>query len=190
MVLLTHPFSLHRLAGNRSKNKPATMELDHVLPLETGSDLFTILYADVYDSQFAAFRRYLDSLSNSHGLQYSIRYRPSTASEKAPNLVLAGYGVELALKSTDYIVIDDRDLGHGDDQGASKQTVFGQGSGKDLFGDEVPAVEPVSQQDLGGIALFHSNVFRSHLPAIELFMMIHDLKVFTLKYYNTYLVIF
>lgn len=130
------------------------MDLDHVQSSTQDPSLFTILYADVYDPEFTKFRQYLDTLARDYGLQYSIRYRPSIkASTEAP-LTLSGYGVELALKSTDYIVIDDRDLGHSDDSSSSGQTVFRGTSGQGLFGDKVPTVEPVREQDLGGNATF------------------------------------
>lgn len=126
------------------------MDLDHVQSSTQDPSLFTIMYADVYDPEFTKFRRYLDTLARDHGLQYSIRYRPSSKSSTETPLTLSGYGVELALKSTDYIVIDDRDLGHSDDSSASGQTVFKGASGQGLFGDKVPTVEPVREQDLGG----------------------------------------
>ncbi|KAG0277722.1 hypothetical protein BGZ95_005473 [Linnemannia exigua] len=137
--------------AKKSKSKPTTMDLDHVQTSTQDPSLFTILYADVYDPEFTKFRQYLDALARDHGLQYSIRYRPSTKSLAETPLTLAGYGVELALKSTDYIVIDDRDLGHSDESGASGQTVFKSTSGQGLFGDKVPTVEPVREQDLGDL---------------------------------------
>ncbi|KAI1306453.1 hypothetical protein EDD11_004745 [Mortierella claussenii] len=133
----------------KARSKPSTMDLDHVQSSQSDPSLFTILYADIYDPEFAQFRHYLDKLATDHGLSYSIRYRPPTNDTEHSSLPLAGYGVELALKSTDYIVIDDRDLGHGDDSGATGQTVFKATADHSLFGDEVPAVEPVSEQDLG-----------------------------------------
>ncbi|KAF8938350.1 hypothetical protein BGZ58_001082 [Dissophora ornata] len=135
---------------NKSKSKPTTMDLDHIQSSRNDPSLFTIMYADVYDPDFTKFRLYLDTLSKDHGLQYSIRYRPPTKPTKNSSpLTLAGYGVELALKSTDYIVIDDRDLGHGEDNGAaSGQTVFKASNDHGLFDDEVPSVDPVSQSDL------------------------------------------
>ncbi|KAF9361740.1 hypothetical protein BGX26_012461 [Mortierella sp. AD094] len=132
----------------KSSSKPTTMDLDHTQSSRNDPSLFTILYADIYDPEFPEFRQYLDSLSRDHKLQYSIRYRPSVKPTKGSTLSLAGYGVELALKSTDYIVIDDRDLGHGDDNLASGQIVFKSSTDQGLFGDEVPSVDPVTQQDL------------------------------------------
>lgn len=137
--------------AKQSKSKPSTMDLDHVQSSTQDPSLFTILYADVYDPEFTKFRQYLDTLARDYGLQYSIRYRPSIKTSTEAPLTLSGYGVELALKSTDYIVIDDRDLGHSDDSSSSGQTVFRGTSGQGLFGDKVPTVEPVREQDLGDL---------------------------------------
>ncbi|KAF9438604.1 hypothetical protein BGZ76_006503 [Entomortierella beljakovae] len=136
--------------AKKSNTKPTTMDLDHVQSSRSDPGLFTILYADLYDPKFPEFRQYLDTLSKDHSLQYSIRYRPPVNPTSYSTLSLSGYGVELALKSTDYIVIDDRDLGHGDDNIASGsgQTVFSSNTDQGLFGDEVPLVEPVTQQSL------------------------------------------
>ncbi|KAF9927498.1 hypothetical protein FBU30_003215 [Linnemannia zychae] len=136
--------------AKQSKSKPITMDLDHVQSSTQDPSLFAILYADVYDPEFSKFRQYLDTLAQDYGLQYSIRYRPSIKPSTETPLILSGYGVELALKNTDYIVIDDRDLGHSDDSNdSSGQTAFRSNSGKQLFGDKVPTVEPVREQDLG-----------------------------------------
>ncbi|KAF9398057.1 hypothetical protein BGX21_008225 [Mortierella sp. AD011] len=142
---------LEAIVAGGSSSKPATMDLDHTQSSRNDPSLFTILYADIHDPEFPKFRQYLDTLHRDHKLQYSIRYRPSVKPAKGATLSLAGYGVELALKSTDYIVIDDRDLGHGDDNlasGASGQTVFRTDTDQGLFGDEAPSVDPITQQDL------------------------------------------
>ncbi|KAG0342660.1 hypothetical protein BG004_005623 [Podila humilis] len=138
------------VSPRRSNQRPTTMDLDHVQAPADESRPFTILYADVQDSEFSAFRDYLDVLGDQYGLQYSVRYKPSVNDSKSP-LVLAGYGVELALKSTDYIVIDDRDLGHGDDLSTSEQIVMKQITSKNLLGDDVPSVDPISESDLDDI---------------------------------------
>ncbi|KAF9586745.1 hypothetical protein BGW38_002767 [Lunasporangiospora selenospora] len=144
------------------------MELDHALsPNAKDPELFAVLYADVFDPEFAKLQQVLDELTRDHALRYSVRYRPSARTHRGlgeEKLWVAGYGVELALKSTDYIVIDDRDLGTGDEDGedaSSGQTVFSsrthqKASGSGLFKDEdkaAPAVEQVHQSDLGGLGL-------------------------------------
>lgn len=67
-----------------------------------------VLYADITSKDFSAFHAYLSSQVNSGSLSYVLRYKPPT--EKGQNLYLSGYGVELALKNTDYLVIDDQNV--------------------------------------------------------------------------------
>ncbi|KAG0339474.1 hypothetical protein BG000_002022 [Podila horticola] len=136
-----------------STKRPTTMDLDHIKVPADASDPFTILYADVYDPDFTAFRQYLDTLGKDYGLEYSLRYRPPVKGDKESPLTLSGYGVELALKNTDYIVIDDRDLGHGDDSPASGQTVFKNSVGTNLLGDDEPSVDPISESLLADVGL-------------------------------------
>ncbi|KAI8362188.1 UDP-glucose:glycoprotein glucosyltransferase-domain-containing protein [Mortierella sp. GBAus27b] len=160
--------------ANKVDVKPTTMDLDHVQSSRSDPGLFAILYADVYDPEFIKFRRYLDKLSKEHGLQYSIRYRPPISSVASSPLVLAGYGVELALKSTDYIVIDDRDLGHGDG-GATGQTVLKAETGQSLFGDDVPSVEPVHQADVANLGVLAAQfVLQSQDPLKTLVAVTQD----------------
>ncbi|KAF9429568.1 hypothetical protein BGZ94_010274 [Podila epigama] len=142
-------------SGIKGKSqRPTTMDLDHVHAPLNAEEPFTILYADVYDPEFTAFRQYLDSLGSELGLKYSVRYRPPVKGGRESPLALSGYGVELALKSTDYIVIDDRDLGHGDDTAASSQKVLRQSTGNHLLDDDTPpSVEPISESHLANIGL-------------------------------------
>ncbi|OJD21579.1 hypothetical protein ACJ73_07079 [Blastomyces percursus] len=67
-----------------------------------------ILYADITSPLFGGFHQELIEKARDGQFSYRIRYRPS-ASEASRPLFVNGYGVELALKRTDYIVIDDRD---------------------------------------------------------------------------------
>lgn len=69
--------------------------------------LYTI-YANVLSSDFPkAFSEWRQKHPQD---AYRIRYKPSAQETDTP-LVVSGYGVELALKRTDYIVIDDREAG-------------------------------------------------------------------------------
>ncbi|KAF9891720.1 hypothetical protein FE257_003201 [Aspergillus nanangensis] len=67
-----------------------------------------VLYADVASPMFKDFHQTLTSLVNEGQVSYRVRYRPPQYWSARP-LFVSGYGVELALKRTDYIVIDDRD---------------------------------------------------------------------------------
>ncbi|KAJ2502656.1 killer toxin resistant protein [Coemansia sp. RSA 1972] len=93
--------------------EPRVLALDHTFKPDTlsaNAAKLVVLYADVHAQEFAAFHEHLKMLAQSGDVQYVLRYGPQahTASDA---LVLAGYGVELVLKSTEYKVTDDRDLG-------------------------------------------------------------------------------
>ena len=72
------------------------------------SDEYNVLYADIQSSSFTKdyVKMKSDHLRQESG--YGVRHRPG-GSPRNGSLPMAGYGVELALKRTDYIVIDDRD---------------------------------------------------------------------------------
>ncbi|PYH40559.1 putative UDP-glucose:glycoprotein glucosyltransferase [Aspergillus saccharolyticus JOP 1030-1] len=66
-----------------------------------------ILYADLASPMFKDFHQSLTALAREGQFSYRVRYRPPQHWSSRP-LFVSGYGVELALKRTDYIVIDDR----------------------------------------------------------------------------------
>ncbi|OQE46616.1 hypothetical protein PENCOP_c001G06204 [Penicillium coprophilum] len=67
-----------------------------------------VLYADVGSPMFRDFHETLSDMAKQGQISYRVRYRPPQHWVSRP-LFVSGYGVELALKRTDYIVIDDRD---------------------------------------------------------------------------------
>jgi UDP-glucose:glycoprotein glucosyltransferase len=74
-----------------------------------------VLYADPTSSTFPAFHQKLSAAARNGDLSYRLRYRRN---EHAPSeaLPVSGYGVQLALKRTDYIVIDDREASSDSEQ--------------------------------------------------------------------------
>ncbi|KAK4946560.1 killer toxin resistant protein [Elasticomyces elasticus] len=68
----------------------------------------SILYADITHPLFGEFHQIVSQTAREGRSTYRLRYRPSSLSGSRP-LYVSGYGVELVLKRTDYIVIDDRD---------------------------------------------------------------------------------
>ncbi|GFF45487.1 UDP-glucose:glycoprotein glucosyltransferase [Aspergillus udagawae] len=92
-----------------------------------------ILYADIASPMFRDFHHTLSALAKEGQVSYRVRYRPPQHWISRP-LFVSGYGVELALKRTDYIVIDDRD--------AEKR------SQKNLGSTESASVEEESPDDL------------------------------------------
>jgi UDP-glucose:glycoprotein glucosyltransferase len=74
-----------------------------------------VLYADIQTEIFKDFHTELKNLADQGIVRYILRYRPVTGFSptrplKDKPLFVAGYGVELMLKKTDYIVIDDREV--------------------------------------------------------------------------------
>ena len=67
----------------------------------------SILYADILSPTFGNFHKTLVTTAREGKTSYRVRHRKSVSADNKP-LVIPGYGVELALKRTDYIVIDDR----------------------------------------------------------------------------------
>ncbi|EMC95967.1 glycosyltransferase family 24 protein [Baudoinia panamericana UAMH 10762] len=84
----------------------------HQLPFDrvlgaADSNRPSVLYADVLSESFRAFHRTMSKTAADGKTSYRVRYKPSRSLVSTP-LTVNGYGVELALKRTDYIVIDDR----------------------------------------------------------------------------------
>jgi UDP-glucose:glycoprotein glucosyltransferase len=86
------------------------LPFDHVYnPSATAPTV--VLYADIETEAFKSFHTTLKTLAKEDSIRYILRYRPSqTRQSKDKSLFVAGYGVELMLKRTDYIVIDDREV--------------------------------------------------------------------------------
>ncbi|KAJ5338363.1 hypothetical protein N7452_005091 [Penicillium brevicompactum] len=76
-----------------------------------------VLYADVASPTFKDFHETLSNMAKQGQISYRVRYRPPQHWISRP-LFVSGYGVELALKKTDYIVIDDRDAEKLEEEGA------------------------------------------------------------------------
>jgi len=69
---------------------------------------------------------------------YVIRYRPPPGQDRRPKSKMAGYGVELALKKTDYLVVDDRNSGPAasDSQEQTTTAILSSGSFEEILGSD------------------------------------------------------
>lgn len=133
---------------------PESLPFDRILgvsskPVEAPS----ILYADITSPLFSQFHQTISTTARNGQTSYRIRYRPSQ-SQSAKQLVVNGYGIELALKRTDYIVIDDRAAGSDetDDQGLSAGNEAAAGEFL-LETEEVADLKPLSSKELLGLGL-------------------------------------
>jgi UDP-glucose:glycoprotein glucosyltransferase len=101
----------------------------------------SILYADIGSKSFREFHRTLSKTAKDGKSSYRVRYRATTGAETKP-LAVSGYGVELALKRTDYIVIDDRQA---EEEQKDATATSGEAS---LNEDEVSDLRPLSSSEL------------------------------------------
>ena len=107
----------------------------------------SILYADITSPTFGQFHKTLVKTAREGKTSYRIRHRKSLSADSKP-LVIPGYGVELALKRTDYIVIDDREEGDG------KESSLPAKEEEVKFEDEEFAdLKPLSSSELFGLGV-------------------------------------
>ncbi|XP_063160721.1 UDP-glucose:glycoprotein glucosyltransferase 2 [Candoia aspera] len=88
-----------------SRPKPYLFKGDHKFPTLMEPALVVILYAEVGTKDFATFHKVLSEKAQKEEFVYILRHfvqKPS--SEK---MYLSGYGVELAIKSTEYKAVDE-----------------------------------------------------------------------------------
>ncbi|PYH97017.1 UDP-glucose:glyco protein glucosyltransferase [Aspergillus ellipticus CBS 707.79] len=105
-----------------------------------------ILYADFASPMFKDFHQSLSALAKEGQISYRVRYRPPQHWRSRP-LFVSGYGVELALKRTDYIVIDDRVAEQrGADKGGSKKS-------DDAESDDLDDLRPLSSSEVSKLGL-------------------------------------
>ena len=106
----------------------------------------SVLYADITHPLFGQFHEAAMSLAREGGSSYRLRYRPPVSSRES--LFLNGFGVELVLKRTDYIVIDDRQASAHNDKSEQESMV------KEDMIDHAPAVlKPLTTAELEKISL-------------------------------------
>ena len=103
----------------------------------------SILYADITHPLFGQYHETVSKTARDGRTSYRLRYRPSTSINPRP-MYVNGYGVELVLKRTDYIVIDDREAG------ADKQDekLIAEA---DISGDAPADLKPLTTSELATI---------------------------------------
>ena len=118
-----HDLPFDRVLGDLSDSRPS------------------VLYGDISSASFRNFHKTINSRAKDGKASYRVRYKPSASTEPKP-LTVSGYGVELALKRTDYIVIDDRQEG---EERNESSTNSGNGV---LREEELSDLRPLSSSEL------------------------------------------
>uniref|UniRef100_A0A915CVM7 UGGT thioredoxin-like domain-containing protein n=1 Tax=Ditylenchus dipsaci TaxID=166011 RepID=A0A915CVM7_9BILA len=101
---------LLKSAGSRDRSD--THQIDHFYgsssKLENQLPL-AVLYADLGSKEFSLFHNKLKGLADVGSLNYIFRHFQQKSDESCP-VGLSGYGVELAIKNTEYKAIDDSNV--------------------------------------------------------------------------------
>lgn len=137
-----------------------------------GTGREAILYADPTSQTFGEFHRALSKAAVEGSLSYRIRYHRTQLTPKA-TLPMSGYGVELALKKTDYIVIDDRLQGE-----EPHHENIGTSAGLD-DSEDVTNIKPLAASDLSSLGLKATSfILQSDDPLETLIKLTQDLPKF------------
>lgn len=141
-----------------------TYELPFDRTLGNTSALPAILYADITAPQFKTWHDTLSGTAKAGKTSYRIRHKPSQKASNSP-LFVNGYGVELQLKRTDYIVIDDRQKTEGE---APLRTDLDEG-------EEVSDLKPLSKDEVSDLGIKAASfVMKSGQPMDTLLKLVQD----------------
>ncbi|XP_072350240.1 UDP-glucose:glycoprotein glucosyltransferase 2-like isoform X2 [Scyliorhinus torazame] len=88
-----------------TRPKPYLFKGDHMFPTKNTEAPVAILYAEIGTKEFSKFHKILSEKAGKGEVMYVLRHYVQKASSK--KVRLSGYGVELAIKSTEYKVLDD-----------------------------------------------------------------------------------
>ncbi|KAL2115102.1 hypothetical protein VTJ04DRAFT_10765 [Mycothermus thermophilus] len=155
----------------RRRNQERTLPFDRKLG-SGGSEL--ILYADITSPEFGAYHKVAMKLVRNGQASYRLRYKRSPAHPSEP-LSVNGYGVELTLKKTDYIVIDDRDTGAAKTPSDDAQKPIGSPEAVLDEEDEITDIKPLEKSDLAPIGLkAASYIMQSESPFDTLIKLSQD----------------
>ncbi|XDG04931.1 hypothetical protein ABKA04_004546 [Annulohypoxylon sp. FPYF3050] len=141
--------------------------------LGTGAE--AILYADITKPEFGSFHKSLVDMARKGDVTYRLRYRVDQAEEREP-LPVSGYGIELQLKRTDYIVIDDRDSEAKGDSAAKPAPTEVVLDGE----EEVTDLKPLSSSELASLGFkAGSFIMQSDDPFETLIKLTQDFPKFS-----------
>lgn len=109
----------------------------------------SVLYADITNPAFSQIHQTVRKTAKDGQTSYRVRYRRSMGGEQKP-LTVNGYGIGLALKRTDYIVIDDRkaEVAGSENEAASSREVDAS-----MEEGDMDDLKPLSSSELLGLGL-------------------------------------
>ncbi|CAG8437569.1 1716_t:CDS:10 [Acaulospora morrowiae] len=148
---------------------PKLLPFDHVLKSQAKTPKpIVILYADLLSPKFPKFHDFVSTLVEKVEANYVLRYVPPKGNRDS--LYLSGYGVELALKNMDYIVVDDRKVEEIDDENKeidpkdSKDEPLNK-SGDHLFDQYISEIKPLKSGEIKSLGVKAAQfILGSHDP--------------------------
>ncbi|KAL2163744.1 hypothetical protein VTH06DRAFT_5803 [Thermothelomyces fergusii] len=133
-----------------------------------------VLYADITSPDFGEFHRAALKFAQSGEGTYRVRYKRSPGQGREA-LSVHGYGVELALKRTDYIVIDDRDTGSGDASPDRIQNPVGSSQVVLNEEEEITDIKPLEKSELAPLGMKAASfIMQSDAPFETLLKLTQD----------------
>ncbi|KAK3954740.1 UDP-glucose:glycoprotein glucosyltransferase-domain-containing protein [Pseudoneurospora amorphoporcata] len=141
-----------------------------------------VLYADITSPAFGKYHEAAMELARKGEASYRLRYKRSLG-QSHDALSVNGYGVELTLKRTDYIVIDDRDTGAGKATGHDSQKTIESDSELVLDEEEeVADIKPLEKSELSPLAAKAASfIMQSDSPFHTLLKLTQDFPKYSTK---------
>ncbi|WRT66985.1 uncharacterized protein IL334_003951 [Kwoniella shivajii] len=159
---------------HHTEMRPTSLPFDHVS--STSSTFQAILYLQAGEASSNDLLNYLQHHSNEYpNFGYIIRYLPPPSSNRNQErkTALSGWGVEMALKKTDYLVVDDRASGSSktDSNVISQEKADGRGKGifEDVLGSDPwsDLSTPLTSDEIKDLALKASTLIMSSDNPLE-----------------------
>uniref|UniRef100_A0A8C5M005 UDP-glucose ceramide glucosyltransferase-like 1 n=1 Tax=Leptobrachium leishanense TaxID=445787 RepID=A0A8C5M005_9ANUR len=101
--------------------RPYLYKVDHIFPTIAKTVPVVILYAELGTKEFATFHKVLSEKAETGELIYVLRHYVQVPSTR--KIRLSGYGVELAIKSTEYKAMDDTQVEADNSTGKSEDGI-------------------------------------------------------------------
>lgn len=143
-VVYCNPDDVYALMSDES----AVLDEDILLPIDRvigTSGPILVLYGDVKDEKFKQFISNLYESALSGKFRFVWRYVGQNVSQRE---ILNGYGFDLTVKRTDYIVIDDRDINKGGQKVLQKEKSIEDDSDTSFLNQYIPEIKPIKEADV------------------------------------------
>ncbi|TPX30824.1 hypothetical protein SmJEL517_g05698 [Synchytrium microbalum] len=114
-----------------------------------------ILYADLTTGEYLPLHIALTTKADNGLIFYVLRYRPPPVPQN-DTLYVSGYGVELAIKSTEYLVTDDRNIDTSQDQtvlSPGARSGDGPVDTEDILSSAQPTIQVLKADEIADLSL-------------------------------------